>query len=126
MGPKSNLFRHAARISSYEIEPNILCVRLSGRLDVRGVPQIESEFQRITTSGRNSVIVDLSEVELMNSVGLAMLIESANSLRDIGLPVILLNPGPRVARVIRIARVDQFLPIVHDLNEARKKIKAAA
>jgi|ERR1044071_2729360 len=115
-----------ASISYYEIEPNIVHVSLKGRLDVRHVPSIQDEFERITTSGKKPVIVDLSGVTLMNSVGLALLIENANALRVCQIPMILLNPGPRVERVIRIACVDQFLPIVYDLNEALRKIKTAA
>jgi len=117
---------HSARLSYCEIEPGIIGVILRGRLDVRRVPQIQDEFQRITTSGRKPVIVDLSEVELMNSVGVAMLVENANTLRASGIPMILLNPRPRVERVIRIAHLDQLLPIVHDLNEALRTIKTAA
>jgi anti-sigma B factor antagonist len=126
MSSVRNLGRQASRISSYEIEPNIICVCLKGRLDVRSIPQIQDEFQRITISGGKPVIVDLSGVELMNSVGLAMLIDGANSLRAVRTPMILLNPGPRVEKMIRIAHVDQFLPIVHDVKEALRKIKTAA
>jgi anti-anti-sigma factor len=115
-----------ARLSHCEIEPGIVGVVLRGRMDVRRVPQIEGEFQRITTSGKKPVIVDLSEVDLMNSVGVAMLIESANILRANGIPMILLNPRPRVEHVIRIAHIDQLLPIVFDLSEALTKIKTAA
>jgi len=55
-----------------------------------------------------------------------MLVENANILRASGIPMVLLNPKPTVERVIRIAYLDQLLPIVHDLNEALRLIKKAA
>lgn len=113
-------------LSHCELEPGVIGVVLTGRLDVRRIPQIQDEFRSITTSRKKPVIVDLSDVDLMNSVGVAMLIESANTLRTSGIPMILLNPRPRVERVIRIAYLDQLLPIAYDLNEALRKIKTAA
>ena len=114
-----------ARVSHSEVEPGIIAVVLTGRLDVRNVPHVEEEFRRITSSGK-PVIVDLSGVELMNSVGLAMLIEGANSMRACGAPMVLLNPRQRVEKVIRIASLDQMLPILSELNEAVRRIKTAA
>ena len=71
------------------------------------------------------VIVDLSGVDLMNSIGLGMLITAANSLKVMGAHLILFNPQPKVERVIRLACVDQLLPIVYDLTHAIKSVKAA-
>lgn len=115
-----------AHLSYSDVEPGIVGVALTGRLDVRSVPQIQDEFQRITLFGKKPVIVDLSGVELINSVGLAMLIENANAMRISGMPMVLLNPQMRVERVIRMAYLDELLPIVYDLNDALRKIKPAA
>ena len=109
-----------------EVEPGIGLVCLEGRLDVRAVPQIQNEFESRTASAKKPVIVDLSGVELMNSVGLGLLMANANSLRALGAAMILLSPQPRVEKVIRMASVEQLLPIVHDLHEALSRIKRAA
>ena len=115
---------HGASIRYQGIESDIGYVSLIGRLDVRSVPQIEEEFQNTVVQPGKPVIVDLSGVELMNSVGLGMLIVAANCLTPHGIPLVLLKPQPKVERVIRMACVDALLPITHSLAEALKIIKA--
>lgn len=111
-------------LSYHEIDPGIGCVSLTGRLDARNVPQIEMVFEFMTTAQKKPVIVDLGGVDLMNSVGLGMLITNANALRVHGARMILLNPQRRVERVIRIACVEQLLPIVRDMAEALKRFSS--
>ena len=111
-------------MSYHEIRPGVGCVGLIGRLDVRHVPQIERLFEFMTATQKRPVVVDLSGVELLNSIGLALLISNANSLSVHKAAMILLNPQPRVERVIRMACLDQLLPIVYSVAEALRKIKA--
>lgn len=99
------------------------CIYLSGRLDILGVQQIESKFAVLTSTQRKSVIVDLSNVELLSSIGLGMLISNANSLYAHCKRMVVLNPKPRVERVIRIACLDLILPIVHNMLEALELIR---
>lgn len=108
------------------LESDIGYVSLIGRLDVRSVPQIEEEFQNTVVPPQKPLIVDLSGVELMNSVGLGLLIVASDSLNVHGIPVVLLNPQPKVERVIRMACVDALLPITHSLADALKVLKANA
>lgn len=110
------------QLNYHEIESRIGYVCLTGRLDVRNVPQIEQIFEFMTTAQKKPVIVDLTGVDLMNSIGLGMLISNANALKLHGVRMILLNPQRRVERVIRIACVDELLPIVKDMDEALRKI----
>jgi anti-sigma B factor antagonist len=105
------------------LESGVGCVSLFGRLDVLGVQQIESNFAMMTATQRKSVIIDLARLELMSSIGLGMLIANANALYAQGKRMIILSPQKRVERVIRIAGVDQILPIVNSLHEAYKLIK---
>ena len=107
-----------------EIDGGIGHICLSGRLDVRTVPKIEAKFA-VAAEGR-SLIVDLSGVELMNSVGLGMLITHANMLRAAGRSMVLLSPSPRVEKVVRIAGLDiLLLPIVFDMPSALRIIRNA-
>jgi anti-anti-sigma factor len=112
------------QISYCEIEPGIGYVTLQGRLDIRNVPKVELIFEAMTATQQKDVIVNLQSVELLNSVGLGMLISNGNALSALGLRMILFHPQPRVERVIRLARVDSVLPIEHDLQSALKRIKS--
>src|SRR5262245_17114424 len=104
-----------------DIERDIRCIYLIGRLDILGVAQIESTFTTLASTEGKSVIVELSRVELMNSVGLGLLITNANTLADQGKVMVLLKPRPRIKRVIEIASIPELLPIEYDLNAALKR-----
>jgi anti-anti-sigma factor len=105
------------------LDSGVGCVSLFGRLDILGVQQIESNFAMMTSTQRKSVIIDLARVELMSSIGLGMLIVNANNLYAQGKRMVVLNPQKRVERVIRMAGLDQILPIVYSVRDAFEIIK---
>jgi anti-sigma B factor antagonist len=105
------------------LESGVNCVSLFGRLDILGVQQIESNFAMMTSTQRKSVIIDLARLELMSSIGLGMLISNANNLYAHGKRMVVLNPQKRVERVIRMAGLEQILPIVYSVRDAFEVIK---
>jgi anti-anti-sigma factor len=105
------------------IAPDVGCVYLSGRLDIPGVQEVQLKFTVFTATQRKPVIVDLSDVTLITSIGLGMLITGANALKTHGVPMILLNPQPNVAEVLELACVNEILPIEQDLEAALRRIQ---
>jgi anti-anti-sigma factor len=108
-----------------EIEPDIGYIQLIGRLDILAVEEIEQNFNILTSGQKKSVIVDLSGLELLNSIGLGMFITNAKNLASYGKRMILLQPKPRIETVVRMAGIDQLLLIEQDLDAALKRIKDA-
>lgn len=110
---------------NYEsITPNIGCVHLSGPLDIAGVQEISLKFTTFTTTQKKAVIIDLTNVTMITSMGLGMLITNAKSLKLHGIPTILMNPKPTVERVIKMSGLQELLPIEQDLESAIKRIQA--
>jgi anti-sigma B factor antagonist len=106
------------------IAPDIGCVYLSGRLDIPGVQEVQLKFTVCTATQRKPVIVDLSDVTLITSIGLGMLISGAHALKTHGVPMILLNPPPNVTKVLEMACVEELLPIERDLDAALRRINS--
>jgi anti-anti-sigma factor len=118
---ENRIIRAALKFTT--LESGVGCVSLFGRLDILGVQQIESNFAMMTSTQRKSVIIDLARLELMSSIGLGMLISNANNLYAHGKRMVVLNPQKRVERVIRMAGLDQILPIVYSVRDAFDVIK---
>lgn len=97
------------------IENGITKVSLSGRLDIDGALKIDSEFNKIAEEKKN-VLVDLSEVTFMASLGIRTLITGAKATANNGGKMVLLDPQPNVEKVLRTSRVDTVIPIIHDLT----------
>jgi anti-anti-sigma factor len=95
------------------IENGITKVSLSGRLDIDGALKIDSEFNKIAEEKKN-VLVDLSEVTFLASLGIRTLITGAKATANNGGRMVLLNPQPNVEKVLRTSRVDTVIPIIQD------------
>ena len=97
------------------IEHGITKVSLSGRLDIEGALKIDDEFTKVAEEKRR-VLVDLSEVTFIASLGVHTLVKGAKLTVKNGGKMVLLNPQPNVEKVLRTTRVDTVMPIIHDLT----------
>jgi anti-anti-sigma factor len=99
-----------------------LRVALIGKLDIAGVGAIETKFLAVTAGARKSVIVDLSDVDFIGSLGIGMLMGAARSLKRAGAGMVLLDPQVFVERVLVAARIPDAIPLVHGIEAARNAL----
>jgi anti-anti-sigma factor len=92
-------------------------VVLVGRLDVVGSGKIDLPFNVVAGSNRN-IVVDMSEVTFVASIGVRTLVLSAKTVQRRGGTLVLLNPRTAVQEVLEMIGVTDLLPIVHDEAEA--------
>jgi len=95
----------------------VVVVELSGRLDATAVRQIQTKFDE-AAGNSVPVLVDLSSVTFMDSLGVALLVRTANRLRVAGLPMAVIPGAGPVARMLGIARVDRILNVVFTREDA--------
>jgi anti-sigma B factor antagonist len=100
-------------------------VRLSGRLDTHGTQAVELKFTGYVAAGKQSVVVDLSQVDTLTSLGIRMFISNAKALASVGAKIIILAPQPEVDRTLRLAGLEAFCPIVRDEGEALNLLTGA-
>jgi anti-sigma B factor antagonist len=98
-------------------------VNLAGRMDVEGCQQVDLKFTSVTASRQAFVVVDLSLVDFLCSLGLGTLVRSAKAQMSRQGRLVLLSPQPQVARVLRITQVDQILEVFQDFEEARRAVR---
>jgi anti-anti-sigma factor len=96
-------------------------IAMSGSLDIAGVQGIELEFSKLSASGK-SVVIDMSDVSFVASLGMRMLLSAAKKLNAEGLKVVLLSPQPLVKAALETAGLETVLPIVEDLDSAVKTL----
>jgi anti-sigma B factor antagonist len=58
-----------------------LCLRLSGEMDLAFVDRVEEAIRVAEKSAARAIVVDLSDLEFMDSVGLAMLLQAHTRTR---------------------------------------------
>jgi anti-anti-sigma factor len=87
---------------------------LRGRLDAVGVDAVELKFTSHTVPRAKPLLLDMSEVTILASLGLRMLLTVAKALDHRGAKMVLLSPQPAVAEVLKISGLDQLIPVHND------------
>jgi anti-anti-sigma factor len=93
-------------------------VQIIGPLDLSGVQAIELKFTAHTASRRKPAIVDVSQVTIIASLGMGMLLQVARALAAHRAKLVLLAPTPQVDGALRTAKLDMLLAIAADLDAA--------
>ncbi len=105
------------KLDVVDLDNQITKVVLSGRMDIEGAQAVDMKFSVIAGS-RKKVIVDLSDVSFMASIGIRTLVLSAKAITNKGGKIALLNPQPGVEKVLITTGVDTIIPIVRDIDAA--------
>ena len=109
-------------ISEEQLGNQLFKINLSGRMDIEGVGGIETRFSGMTASPRMAIIVDMSAVPFMSSIGIRALLLNAKAVEQRGGKFALLNPDQNVRSVLASSGIDQLIPICEGLDEAIAKV----
>jgi anti-anti-sigma factor len=93
-------------------------VTLVGRLDIPGAGKIDVPLKELADS-RTNIVVDMSEVDFIASLGMRSLVVAAKTLVRNGRILVLLNPTPLVADALTKAGLQTLLPMVQSESEAQ-------
>jgi anti-anti-sigma factor len=104
-----------------ELPGNVAKVNLGGRLDVAGANAIDLKFN-VLVGSRRAIVVDLSQVSFIASMGLRTLIMGARTAASKRGKIVLFAPQKDVEQVLVSSGADQMMQIVHDLDAARAAV----
>jgi len=99
-------------------------VQLSGRLDSAGVEAIDERLSSLAATRAARLLIDLSQVPFLASIGIRALLTNARVLRQNGGRMALLNPQSLVEEVLKVTGIEAIIPIFHDLDTASAALKA--
>jgi anti-anti-sigma factor len=93
-------------------------VLLSGRLDTSGVDGVETRFNASALGGGHDVLIDLSQVSFVSSMGIRMLLTGAKTMRAKQRQLLLVVPAGPVREVLETAALDTLIPMFAGRDEA--------
>jgi anti-sigma B factor antagonist len=108
-----------------ETDGGVTNVILRGRLDTAGADSIDLRFNAVAGAKR-AVVVDLSNVNLLTSLGIRVLLLGARAVKSKGGKLVILSPDANVRAVLQAARTDTLIPIFDDRNAAIAAVSPAA
>ena len=107
-----------------EMDNDIRVIKLNGTLDTIGTGQIETKFTGLCSGNNVRVIVDLSEVGFLASIGIRLFMLTAKSVYKRGGRMVILNPIPEVHNVLEVTGIPSIIPVYPFLESAETVLLA--
>jgi anti-sigma B factor antagonist len=96
---------------------------LIGRMDIDGAREIEQPFN-VLTRLRRALVVDLSQVSFMASMGLRTLMVGARNQTELGGRLVLAGPQPNVEKVLKESGIGEIIGVYPSVEAAAAAITA--
>lgn len=87
---------------------------VSGELDLSSAEELEAQLRQLESSEPELLVLDLRELEFMDSTGLRVVIAADARARDRGARLVVVRAPEEVDRVFRLTRMDQHLELVDE------------
>ncbi len=89
-------------------------ITVSGELDLAVAASLESELSRAVESGAEHIVIDLSQLEFIDSTGLGVLVSAHQRAAEAGCRLGVTNPGTQVARLLQLTGLTERLSLADD------------
>lgn len=113
-------------LTNEQLADGVQKIALSGRMDSAGTEQIDLRFTGLTATRPALIVVDLSEVSFLASIGMRTLLTNAKALALRGGHMALAAPQPLVEEVLRLAGIAALIPVYADIDSACGGLKMTA
>ena len=101
-----------------ELDNGIRLIKLNGSLDMNGTYGIEVQFVHHCAGENVRLLLDLSKVSYISSIGIPLLVNTTKSIVRRGGKVVFLNPQDSVLKVLNLVGVPDMIPILTNMDEA--------
>lgn len=108
-----------------ELEHGIRRITLNGQLDIDGTNQIETQLAELCAGENQRILLDLSGVSFLASIGIRLLTLTAKSIVSRNGKIVLLHPTPDVQHVLDVTGIPVMIP-VYDSFESAETILLAS
>ena len=90
---------------------NTLYILLSGELDEHSANITRIKLDDILTEcGFSQIIIDLSELEFMDSTGIGVLIGRYKKMKDKNIPIYICNPSHHAEKIFKMTGLYDIMP----------------
>ena len=93
-------------------------VSIFGDLELASAPRLHQRVVGLVSEGHTRLILDLSNVDFVDSVGLGAVVGAVKRTRTVGGDLVVVGAIARVAQVFAVTRLDQIIAMFGDLNSA--------
>ncbi len=106
----------------YGAESALAVLPIRGRFDAHCVHHVQHEFDSLLTAGARFIVLDLSEVQSVDSSALAVMVRGMKSCRERNGELLLCGLRQPVSIIFELTHMDQAFRIFKDEASARAAI----
>jgi len=112
-------------ISYVDVGDQLRRIEITGRLDVEGTNSVASQLVELTQAPKKGVVVDLSSLKFLASIGIRALITAAKAVKERrGKMVLVVDDGSTVMMSIKATGIDKLVPVFDDSDDAERAAAA--
>ena len=104
------------------LSTTVVMASLSGRFDAHQVPRVQKEIDVALANGANTVIMDLTEVNFVDSSALAVMVRTMKHCRERNGELLLCGLRQPVRIIFELTRMDKAFRIFESLGDARSAV----
>lgn len=101
----------------------LILVQPQGRLDLQGGKELEQQLASLVANAHTLLIVDLEQVEFMDSSGLVALAKALKIARNNNYRLVLCNLQPSVKLIFELTQLDSVFEIFDNYAEAKATVE---
>lgn len=110
------------KMTVVDLPDGVAVAKLEGRMDVAGANAVDLQFN-VMAGSKRAVVIDLSEVSFMASMGMRTLVMGAKTIASKGGKLVLLSPTSDVGEALTTGGIDTVVPIYYSRDEAVAAVK---
>lgn len=108
-------------ISHTDVDDNLRKIVILGRLDISGTESVAGELEKLVAAPKKGVIVDLSSLKFLASIGIRALFNSAKVVKERGgRMVLVVGNNSSVVMSLEATGVNELIPIFKSSAEAER------
>ena len=118
------VFVHRGRVMSIshsDVGENLRRIVITGRLDIPGTDSVAEQLAKLAAAPKKGVVVDLSAVKFLASIGVRALITSAKAVQQRGGKMVLVvGDSSSVMLSLEATGVDELIPVFKSVSDAER------
>ncbi|MBN3038529.1 MAG: STAS domain-containing protein [Candidatus Omnitrophica bacterium] len=100
----------------------VYAVVLKGSIDVDSYQQLEEELKEIINESTKAVVVDMSAVDYISSIGIRVIMWAKKELQKLDANFAMIDLQPQIKKVFDAMKILPMIDIFDDMPEADKYI----
>jgi len=113
-------------LTEESLDPDRHVVAVRGEIDLFTAPELKQKLTDAIESGKNRIVVDLSDTTFLDSTALGVLIGAVKRLRSREGALVIVNVDQNIAKTFEITGLDQIFTILSTRGDAIAALDDAA